>query len=81
MTQLFFALALILFAGDAVAADKLKPGYVVCESGGQLRWFIDLKDLNELWKPHKKALEVARSPGWRPSLRIAGAQGAQQRLV
>lgn len=36
------------------SADTLKPGYVVCESGGQLRWFIDLKSMDDLWKPHPK---------------------------
>ena len=43
----------LVLAAVPLSAQQLRPGYVVCESGGQLRWFIDLKDLNELWKPHQ----------------------------
>jgi len=46
------------------SAASLKAGYFVCESGGQLRWFIDLQDLNSLWEPHP--------PGWRIPVQLDG---------
>ena len=33
-------------------AARLRSGYVICESGGQLRWFIGVHDFSELWEPH-----------------------------
>jgi hypothetical protein len=37
---------------SAAHAASLKTGYVLCESGGQLRWFIGLDSISDLWKPH-----------------------------
>lgn len=49
----------VAWQGDSESGQLgLEPGYVLCESGGQLRWFIDLEDLNSLWGPHPEDWEL-----------------------
>jgi hypothetical protein len=58
IARITLLIVLSVIFGRQAQAEQIRPGYVLCESGGQLRWFVDLKDLNELWRAHRQPWKV-----------------------
>jgi hypothetical protein len=52
MRRLLTTLLTTIAIASTAHAAGLKPGYVLCESGGQLRWFIGVDSISDLWEPH-----------------------------